>query len=130
MRLITDKRTCTRKPKPLARSFDPDSEYTQILTEVTTRQEALLKSLCPEQKELYDMINESTIDLSSVNDQDVFVKGFVLGAQLMMEIWQSRFSGSIYGPEKGQKSGLKTSETASLLGFRVCLYYTIRTYIL
>ena len=84
MRLI--KELALGNLQPLARSFDPDSEYTQILTEVTTRQEALLKSLCPEQKDLYDMFNESTIDLSSVNDQDVFAKGFVLGAQLMMEI--------------------------------------------
>ena len=50
------------------------------------RQEAMLKSLSPEQKDLYDAFNESTIDLSAVNDQDVFVKGFVLGAQLMMDI--------------------------------------------
>ena len=84
MRLI--KELALGNLQPLARSFHPESEYAQILTEVTMRQEAMLKSLSPEQKDLYDAFNESTIDLSAVNDQDVFVKGFVLGAQLMMDI--------------------------------------------
>ena len=31
-------------------------------------------------------LSQSEIDLSVENDQDLFVKGFVLGAQMMLEI--------------------------------------------
>ena len=71
---------------PMARNFKQDSVYAKLLSAVTERQEKLILTLSPEQKKMYDEANEATIDLSLENDQDLFVKGFVLGAQLMMEI--------------------------------------------
>ena len=72
--------------QPMVRSFKKDSVYAKLLAEVTERQEKLIETLSPEQKELFDLANEATVDLAVENDQDLFVKGFVLGAQLMMEI--------------------------------------------
>ncbi len=72
--------------QPMTRNFKQDSLYARLLAEVTMRQDRLIESLSPEQKELFDAANEATIDLSVENDQDLFVKGFVLGAQLMLEI--------------------------------------------
>ncbi len=63
--------------------------YARLLAEVTTRQDRLIEALSPEQKELFDHTNEATIDLSVENDQDLFLKGFVLSAQLMLEILSS-----------------------------------------
>ena len=71
--------------QPMTRNFKHDSVYASLLAEVTTRQDRLIETLSPEQKELFDAANEATIDLSVENDQDLFVKGFVLGAQLMLE---------------------------------------------
>ena len=72
--------------QPMTRNFKQDSKYARLLAEVTARQDRLIETLSPEQKELFDQANEATIDLSVENDQDLFVKGFVLGAQLMLEI--------------------------------------------
>ena len=72
--------------QPMTRNFKKDSVYAKLLAEVTERQEKLIETLSPEQKELFDLANEATVDLAVENDQDLFVKGFVLGAQLMMEI--------------------------------------------
>ena len=72
--------------QPMTRNFKQDSVYARLLAEVTTRQDRLTETLSPEQKVLFDHANEATIDLSVENDQDLFVKGFVLGAQMMLEI--------------------------------------------
>ena len=72
--------------QPMVRNFKKDSMYAKYLAELTERQEQMIGTLTPEQKELFDRANEAAIDLSVENDQDLFVKGFVLGAQLMMEI--------------------------------------------
>ena len=72
--------------QPMVRNYKKDSVYAKLLAEVTERQEKLIETLSPEQKELFDLANEATVDLAVENDQDLFVKGFVLGAQLMMEI--------------------------------------------
>ena len=72
--------------QPMVRNYKKDSVYAKLLAEVTERQEKLIEALSPEQKELFDLANEATVDLAVENDQDLFVKGFVLGAQLMMEI--------------------------------------------
>ncbi len=72
--------------QPMARNFKKDTVYAKLLSEVAERQDKLIATLSPEQKELFDLANEATIDLSVESDCDLFVKGFVLGAQLMMEI--------------------------------------------
>ena len=72
--------------QPMTRNFKQDSVYAKLLAVVTARQDRLIETMSPEQKELYDAANEATIDLSVENDQDLFVKGFILGAQLMLEI--------------------------------------------
>ena len=72
--------------QPMARNFKKDTVYAKLLSEVAERQDKLIATLSPEQKELFDLANEATIDLSVESDCDLFVKGFILGAQLMMEI--------------------------------------------
>jgi len=72
--------------QPMTRNFKQDSVYAGLLAEATMRQDRLIETLSTEQKELFDAANEATIDLSVENDKDLFVKGFVLGAQLMLEI--------------------------------------------
>ena len=72
--------------QPMTRNFKQDCVYAKLLAEVTTRQDRLIETLSSEQKVLFDAANEATIDLSVENDQDLFVKGFILGAQMMLEI--------------------------------------------
>ncbi len=70
----------------MVRNYKKNSVYAKLLAEVTERQEKLIETLSPEQKALFDAASQVEIDLSVENDHDLFVKGFVLGAQLMMEI--------------------------------------------
>ena len=72
--------------QPMVRNFKKDSVYANLLETVTERQEKLIETLSPEQKALFDDASQAEIDLSVENDQDLFVKGFVLGAQMMIEI--------------------------------------------
>ena len=72
--------------QPMARNFKKDTVYAKLLSEVAERQDKLIATLSPEQKELFDLANEATIDLSVESDCDLFVKGFILGAQMMLEI--------------------------------------------
>ena len=72
--------------QPMVRNFKKDSVYTKLLAEVTARQEKLIETLSPEQKALFDAASQAEIDLSVENDHGLFVKGFVLGAQMMLEI--------------------------------------------
>ena len=72
--------------QPMVRNFKKDGVYAKLLAEVTARQEKLIENLSPEQKALFDAASQAEIDLSVENDYDLFVKGFVLGAQMMLEI--------------------------------------------
>ena len=70
--------------QPMVRNFRKDSGYSKLLTEVTERQEKLIETLSPEQKALFDAASQAEIDLAVENDHDLFVKGFVPGAQMML----------------------------------------------
>ena len=72
--------------QPMVRNFKKDSVCAKLLEEVTESQEKLIETLSPEQKALFDEASQAEIDLSVENDHDLFVKGFVLGAQMMLEI--------------------------------------------
>ena len=72
--------------QPMTRNFKKDSVYAKLLAQVTERQEKLIETLSTEQKALFDEASQAEIDLSVENDHDLFVKGFVLGAQMMLEI--------------------------------------------
>ena len=71
---------------PMARNFKKDDVYAKLLAEVTERQERLIETLSQEQKDLFDAASQAEIDLSVENDHDLFIKGFVLGVQMMLEI--------------------------------------------
>ena len=72
--------------QPMVRNIKKDSVYAKLLDEVTERQERLIETLSSEQKALFDAVSQAEIDLSVENDHDLFIKGFVLGAQMMLEI--------------------------------------------
>ena len=72
--------------QPMVRNFKKDGVYAKLLAEVTERQEKLIETLSPEQKALFDEASQAEIDLSIENDNDLFIKSFVLGAQMMLEI--------------------------------------------
>ncbi len=72
--------------QPMVRNFKKDGVYAKLLAEVTERQEKLIETLFPEQKALFDAASQAEIDLSVENAHDLFIKGFVLGAKMMLEI--------------------------------------------
>ena len=72
--------------QPMVRNYKKDSVYAKLLSEVTEREDKFIATLSPEQKELFDLVNEATVDLAVESDRDLFIKGFVHGAQMMLEI--------------------------------------------
>ena len=72
--------------QPMMRNFKKDGVYAKLLDEVNARQDKLIETLSPEQKALFNEASQAEIDLSIENDHDLFIKGFVLGAQMMLEI--------------------------------------------
>ena len=72
--------------QPMVRNLKKESVSAKLLAEVTERQERLIETLTPEQKALFDEASQAEIDLSVENDQELFIKGFGLGTQMMLEI--------------------------------------------
>ena len=70
----------------MVRNYKKNSVYAKLMAEITERQDKLIETLSPEQKVLFDAASQAEIALSVENDQDLFIKGFVLGAQEMLEI--------------------------------------------
>ena len=82
----TAERACPRQYPADGSELQERQRLRQAAGRGPERQEKLIETLSPEQKALFDKASQAEIDLSVENDHDLFVKGFVLGAQLMMEI--------------------------------------------
>ena len=57
--------------QPMARNFKKDTVYAKLLSEVAERQDKLIATLSPEQKELFDLANEATIDRSEEHTSEL-----------------------------------------------------------
>jgi len=71
---------------PNERSFKRATEYDKAIKAVTVSERNFLSALSEEEKALYDQFAVDQRELTSLSDADQFVRGFKLGALMMIEV--------------------------------------------
>lgn len=62
------------------------SEYQSLSTQLTEYIETLLPLLTKEERELYEIIEETISERSCISEREHFIEGFCIGAQMVWEI--------------------------------------------
>ena len=74
---------------PNERFFEKDSEYAAVLHEVLQHSKDLQKRLNDEESEILEKFTESTNEMCGIGERDAFVRGFTLGAKIIIEVLSS-----------------------------------------
>ncbi len=75
---------------PWERPFKKDSEYAELLVLVVRHQEDLLGRLNDEEKEIFEKYADCTTEMHDLNERIAFIKGFTLGARILIEVMTSQ----------------------------------------
>ena len=71
---------------PLDYSFKPDSECEKLCSKARDIEKKLENTLSPEQRELFRNVSDANTNLYAELEEEVYVRGFIHGAQIIMEI--------------------------------------------
>ena len=71
---------------PLNYSFKPESECEKLHSKARDIEKKLEKTLSPEQRELFREVSDANTNLYAELEEEVYVRGFIHGAQIIMEI--------------------------------------------
>ncbi len=71
---------------PWERPFKKDSAYAQLLALVIRHQEDLNGRLNDEEKEIFEKFSECSTELHDLTEREAFVKGFTIGAQIIIAV--------------------------------------------
>lgn len=71
---------------PNERFFEKDSEYAAVLHEVLQHSKDLQKRLNDEESEILEKLTECTNEMCGIGERDAFVRGFTLGARIIIEV--------------------------------------------
>jgi len=71
---------------PSERKFKRDSEYKDILHNVSDCREKFEATLDDNQKELFEHLHDALLEINSFDEAEQFVTGFKLGSLFMAEI--------------------------------------------
>ena len=71
---------------PWERPFKKDSAYAELLALVVRHQEDLLYRLNDEEKEIFEKFADCTTEMHDLTEREAFVKGFTLGAKIIIEV--------------------------------------------
>ena len=75
---------------PNERFFEKDSEYAAVLHEVLQRSKDLRDRLNDEEAEILEKLTESTNEMCGIGERDAFVRGFTLGARIIIEVMNAK----------------------------------------
>lgn len=75
---------------PNERFFEKDSEYAAALHEVLQHSKDLQKRLNDEESEILEKLTESMNELCGIGERDAFVRGFALGARIIIEVTNAK----------------------------------------
>ena len=73
---------------PSERFVVSGSNYSKLLSTISEKEDELFKKLSHDEKTLYESIAEKKLMLESISEEEIFIDGFRLGAQIMLEIIQ------------------------------------------
>lgn len=63
-----------------------ESDYKKISLEACKQMDRLLEKMTPEEKKQLEDINDLRIDMSLLAEEDSFIRGFRLGARIIIEV--------------------------------------------
>jgi len=71
---------------PWERPFKKDSAYAELLALVIRHQEDLNGRLNDEEKEIFEKYSECSNEMHDLTEREAFVKGFTIGAQIVIAV--------------------------------------------
>ena len=71
---------------PCERDFKKGSKYSELLGYIVRHEEDLQKRLNEEEKEIFEKFTEFTNEMYSIAEREAFVRGFTLGAKIIIEV--------------------------------------------
>ena len=71
---------------PWERPFKKDSAYAELLALVIRHQEDLNGRLNDEEKEIFEKYADCSTGMHDLTERETFVKGFTLGAKIIIEV--------------------------------------------
>ena len=74
---------------PWERPFKKDGEYSELLTLVIRHQDDLKSRLNDEEKEIFEKYADCSTEMHDMTEREAFVKGFTLGARIIIEVLTS-----------------------------------------
>ena len=74
---------------PWERPFKKEGAYAELLSLVIRHQEDLLSRLNDEEKEIFEKYTDCSTEMHDLTEREAFVKGFTIGAQIIIEVMAS-----------------------------------------
>lgn len=74
---------------PNGRSFSPDGPYKKLLTRLLEQEEQISRELSESGQKLFDEYDKTQGDLLALSEEEVFIIGFRMGAQTMLDVLQN-----------------------------------------
>ena len=71
---------------PFERDFKKGSKYSELLGYIVRHEEDLQKCLNHGEKEIFEKFTECTNEMYGIAERESFVRGFVLGARIIIEV--------------------------------------------
>ena len=71
---------------PWERPFKKDGAYAELLSLVIRHQEDLLSRLNDKEKEIFEKYTDCTNEMHDLTEREAFLKGFTIGAQIIIEV--------------------------------------------
>ena len=68
------------------RDFKKGSKYSELLGYIVRYEKNLQKRLNDEEKEIFEKLTECTNEMYGIAEREAFVRGFVLGARIIIEV--------------------------------------------
>ena len=74
---------------PCERDFKKGSKYSELLGYIVRHEEDLKKRLNDEEIEILEKFTECTNEMYGISEWEAFVRGFTLGARIIIEVMNS-----------------------------------------
>ena len=74
---------------PCERNFKKGSKYSELLGYIVRHEEDLKKRLNDEEIEILEKFTECTNEMYGISEREAFVRGFTLGARIVIEVMNS-----------------------------------------
>ena len=71
---------------PCEMDFKRGSKYSELLSYIVRHEEDLQKRLNDEEKEILEKFTECMGEMCSIAEREAFVRGFTLGARIIIEV--------------------------------------------